>query len=438
MRRFASVCSSASAALAHQMRGIVQRVDAATFESEVLQSQQAICLVYHIPNSACGAYLQQVDKLSDEANNACSASWLKTCSVDGDQNKNLASAFSVERAKLPVTFFVMHGTIVDKVNGAISDDRLRSIFDKFKGYYENQTGVDLTAGMGASADSIPIRSAPQSSLTDGASTQVLINKLVDSLVGVNCIMLPKEMEQMDGLKKSLQHTKKQSYKELADLHKSLGMDQKRLSEEDLTKKYYKSTQLMCAALSSALEALFLARIYAYVGRLAERNVTEAVTAISNDFRQTMGDNNMKRLMSVVDINLTRGYCREKLGGTLPAWAMNGGMGVASDEDTLLPMTAETRQLDPIAQDDKASEAFFHQVLKWCDVADGRIPPNEFPSEDVEDMFAMMKQMPSSLRRDEEVRRRFNCIKSCLVGVVQLFPDDQQSRAARSRLTSLVY
>eukprot|EP00744_Colponema_vietnamica_P036558 GILI01064902.1.p1 GENE.GILI01064902.1~~GILI01064902.1.p1 ORF type:complete len:130 (-),score=25.63 GILI01064902.1:2-334(-) len=105
----------------------------------------------------------------------------------------------------------MHGTIIDKVTGAVSDDSLRSIFDEFKGYYQTQTGVDLTAGKGASADNIPLRSAPQSSLTEGASTQVLINKLVESLIGINCIQLPKEMEQMDGLKKSLQHTKKQSY-----------------------------------------------------------------------------------------------------------------------------------------------------------------------------------------------------------------------------------
>lgn len=438
MRRLSSLVSS-STSLSNSVRRIVHRVDASSFESEVLQSQQAICLVYHIPNSACNAYLQQVDKLSDEANNACTASWLKSCSVDGDQNKNLASAFSVERAKLPVTFFVMHGTIIDKVTGAVSDGRLRSIFDKFKGYYQVQTGVDLTAGKGASADNIPLRSAPQSSLTEGASTQLLINKLVDSLVGINCIQLPKEMEQMDGLKKSIQHLKKQAYTELAELHKQLGMDQKRLSDEELSKNYYKSTQLMCAAMASALEALFLARIFGYVGRLAEKNVTDAVTSIQTDFRQTLGDNNMKRLLSVIELNLTRGYCREKLGGTLPHWAMNGGMGVGQNEETLQPMTPEARQADPIAKDDTASEAFFHQVLRWCDVADGRISPTHFPSAEVEDMFQVLKKMPAPLiRRDEDLRRRFNCVKSAIVGVIQLFPEDQLSRAARSRLTSMIY
>lgn len=442
-----------------QRRWMLQRVDASTFETEVLQSRQAVCMVYYIPgNGVCETHLDMVQRLTAELNACSNSVWLKSVAIDGDKNVNLASAFSVERSKLPTTFFAMEASIVDKVVGPVPEDRLRSILLKFKEYYQSQTGTDLSLpNAEAATQTVSTSTGRAEGLLgrDGVPTQVLVNKVADSLVGPDSIMLPKETEHLGALKASLQRCKKQAFDELAELHKKLGMDRRRLAEKELETSWFGSSQYRCAAMASALEAVFLGKIYAYIGQLAEKNVTEAWTATANDFRNIMSDNHVKRLMSVVEINVVRGRCRERLGGILPEFTLNAGMGVRSAEDRdsslLTQPKKETMVLTPLPEDDVDGRTFYENVLRWCDLVDSRTVPARFPAE-VDDMFEQLRihrplaqrekgQLATDAAEGEikgEMQLRVSILKNCIVGCLQLFPDDPLSRTARSRLTSMMY
>ncbi|PWU99847.1 hypothetical protein C4B63_8g198 [Trypanosoma cruzi] len=176
--------------------GVAYKTDASSFESEVIQSQQAICLVYYRPDSSsCNAYLTHAERLVSRLNREISdtdkkdgcdgekeksvpaqKAWLKLCTINADENRNLASAFSVERAKLPVTYFIMQGTIIDKVTGHVVESRLEGILRKFLEHYKQQMNVELMGG-GSPEHQHPLPAAATADLLHGASLNIYRTEL---------------------------------------------------------------------------------------------------------------------------------------------------------------------------------------------------------------------------------------------------------------------
>lgn len=427
-----------------QSRGVAYKTDAASFESEVIQSQQAICLVYHRPDSSsCNAYLAQTERLVDRLNRETSRSgsdgggqedaptqraWLKLCTINADENRNLASAFSVERAKLPVTYFIMQGTIIDKVTSHVSESRLESILRKFLEHYQQQMNVDLMGG-GATQRQSPLPAAATTDLLNGASTQYLQNRIMDALVGPERIRLPEESEKLDGLRKTIQQAKKKCFDELQELRKELGVHVRRLSEADMTSRYHRSSQYIAAAVLSALEALFLARVHAAIGNIAAENIVFALNAVQRDFEPVLGDPTVRRIVSLCEVLLVRGE---------------------------VVLQQRGRQFCSDGDDDDGG-AYLLRLLGWIDdLVDARVAPERFPSDDVEAMFALLrsnlllsrKQRPqdgegkagttASGETENIHARRVRQVKTCLLGVLQLYHADPKSQDARSRLSSLLY
>ncbi|EKG06619.1 hypothetical protein TCSYLVIO_002272 [Trypanosoma cruzi] len=424
--------------------GVAYKTDASSFESEVIQSQQAICLVYYRPDSSsCNAYLTHAERLVSRLNREISdtdkkdgcdgekeksvpaqKAWLKLCTINADENRNLASAFSVERAKLPVTYFIMQGTIIDKVTGHVVESRLEGILRKFLEHYKQQMNVELMGG-GSPEHQHPLPAAVTADLLHGASTQYLQNRIMDALVGPERIRLPEESEQLDGLRKTIQQAKKKAFDELQELRRELGVDVRRLSEEELTKRYHLSSQYIACTVLSALEALFLARVHATIGNIAAENVIFALNAIQRDFSPVLADPTVRRLMSLCEVLLVRG------------------------EVVLL----QRRQHHlPSGSDDAVSDKLA-RTLYWIDnLVDARVVPEQFPSDEVEAMFTLLRSNLLQSRREAsqpkegeemamvetESARCVRQIKTCLLGLLQLYHGDPKSQDARSRLSSLLY
>ncbi|SCU65941.1 uncharacterized protein TEOVI_000893600 [Trypanosoma equiperdum] len=405
-------------------RSIAYKTDASSFEREVIQSQQAICLVYYRPDSSgCNAYLAHTERLVDRLNEqACGGkngegteasmqrAWLKLCTINADENRNLASAFSVERAKLPITYFIMQGTIIDKVTGQVTETRLEGILRKFLDHYQQQLNVDLMGGSPNKQNPLP--AAAGADLLHGASTQYLQNQIMAALLGTECIRLPEESEKLDGLRKTIQQAKKKAFDELQELRRELGVDVRRLGEAEMMERYYKSSQYSATAVLSGLEALFLARVHATIGNISAENVLFAVKAIQRDFEPALGDNTVKRLISLCEA---------------------------------LVLRAELH-LERKLESESGGEAHVAKLLRWIDeLVDARLVPERYPSSEVEEMFNLLKLYIPQARRAQGSNKeeclsakRVRQVKTCLLGVLQLFHDDPKSQEARLRLSSLLY
>ncbi|RNF18013.1 uncharacterized protein Tco025E_04672 [Trypanosoma conorhini] len=445
---------TAHACLLTPRRGVAYKTDAASFESEVIQSQQAICLVYHRPDSSsCNAYLAHAERLVNRLNKEVSGTgnetggdgdtqasaptqkaWLKLCTINADENRNLASAFSVERAKLPVTYFIMQGTIIDKVTGHVVESRLEGILRKFLDHYQQQLNVDLMRG-GAPERQNPLPAAATADLLHGASTQYLQNRIMDALVGPEHIRLPEESEQIDGLRKTIQQAKKKAFDELQELRKELGMDVRRLSETELHTRYHRSSQYMAFAVLSALEALFLARVHASIGNIAAENIVFALNAMQRDLSPALADPTVRRLISLCEVLLVRGE--------------------VVLQQRRHQQQREEEQGQEAAGADAAASAYAARMLHWIDdVVDTRVVAEQFPSDEVEAMFALLKsnllqsrrqaspaeegEVKAKAKEETESARRVRQLKTCLLGVLQLYHADRKSQDARSRLSSLLY
>nr|CCC91229.1 conserved hypothetical protein [Trypanosoma congolense IL3000] len=411
-------------------RCVAYKTNASSFESEVIQSQQAICLVYYRPDSSsCNAYLAHAERLVDRLNEeACGVgreepetptqrAWLKLCTINADENRNLASAFSVERAKLPVTYFIMQGTIVDKVTGHLVESRLESILRKFLEHYQQQLNVNLIGP--CSKQQNPLPAAASADLLHGASTQFLQNRIMAALVGPESIRLPQESEKLDGLRKTIQQAKKKTFEELQELRRELGVDVRRLEEVQMVEKYYKSSQYISAALLSVLEALFLARVHSTIGNISADNVVFALNAVQRDFEPALGDANVRRLISLSQALLLRG-------------------------ELLLEQQKNASQVDSETE----AESHVAKMLRWIDqLIDARVVPEQYPTEEVEEMFSLLKIYVAQTRQPQCVdktgaeglsAKRVQQMKTCLLGVLQLFHADAKSQEARLRLSSLLY
>jgi thioredoxin-like negative regulator of GroEL len=509
--------------------------NAANFETEVIQSQQAICLVYYISNSNCSAYLKSAEKLVDainaetagidvpdtsltppseaddvaeaagfavetkEANadptqrNATSTKsqqatsaaqkgtklnklqWLKLCTINADENRNLASAFSVERAKLPTTYFVMQGTIVDKVVGHVAEGRLQSILVKFLEHYQKEMNVDLLArhgkGKGGGSSASPLPSAATADLLSGTATTFLQDKIMNTLVGADMIQLPEEAEQLDGIRKTLQEAKKKAHAELQELHKQLGMDIRRLTDAEMHAHYFNSSQFRALGVISGLEALYLARAYATLGDVARTNVEWARHAVLKDFEPIQGDPTLRRVMALVDANLVKGELR-----TAATLATQDANRLRS---TLASMDADDLTTEQHRSALREMETFIAGQSQYCldmlRIIDAHIDSrtldgSEFPSAVMDELFTALKanqklsrtrlptaSIPSAQRDDTlmvdllegkaldtTAKRVFTAqvrvpqIRTIITCLVQLYPSDPKAQAARSRLSSLMY
>lgn len=416
--------------------------------------------------------------------------WLKLCTINADENRNLASAFSVERAKLPITYFVMQGTIVDKVVGHVAEGRLQSILVKFLEHYQKEMNVDLLARHGkAGADgkgdgaSSPLPSAATADLLSGTSTTFLQDKMMNALVGADMIQLPEEAEQLDGIRRTLQEAKKKAHTELLELHKQLGMDIRRLTDAEMHAHYFNSSQFRALGVLSALEALYLARCYATLGDVPRTNVDWARQAVQSDFGAIQGDPALRRVMALVDVNVVRGELR--MAATLAAQDANRLRGTLSAMDAGdLQRTAHRTALLEMERVIAGQSQYCLEMLRIIDehVDSRTLDSNVFPSAVVDRLFELLKEnqkmgrtrLPTSSsaaaaaaaagaseqRQDGEekalvevldgkvldttakkvltAQARVPQICTMVTSLVQLYASDPKAQAARSRLSSLMY
>lgn len=484
-------------------RFLYHRVTSTNFEQEVLQSQQAICLVYHIENSNCNVYLRNTEKLVDELNEATTLVqeksgsekqndkdkemkerhvWLKLCVINADENRNLASAFSVERAKLPITYFIMQGTIIDKVVGHVKETRLHSILYKFLEHYQKEMNVDLLVARGkesaadAGGKSTPLAAATTADLLSGASTEYIINSLTSSLTGPDMIRLPEESEKLDGIRKTIQEAKRKAHKELVELRREIGLDMRNLSDTELHTNYYRAAQFIAMASVSALETLFLARCYAAIGDIARKNVVWARKALSSDFEAALGKATMRNLIALIDTNLVKGDLRVTSIGAQKLLSNfivtdesmdSKDQANTSGSSTIIPFLEEyveytqrmerqiNEHIDTRSLEVAFPVSFAEELFDWVKKSRKLIGTHRGASDGmgssqglswILDLTAagQMDHRPNdaSLTPEEMMTRiaeeQFWQAKTVITSLVQLHIADPKAHAARSRLASLIY
>eukprot|EP00796_Vickermania_ingenoplastis_P010475 gene10475-7280_t len=440
-------------------------VTAANFEQEVLQSQQAICLVYHVANSNCQEYLRNADKLVEQLNDSTVVNagadgkeekrhmWLKLCSCNADQNRNLASAFAVERAKLPITYFVMQGTIIDKVAGHVKEGRLESILHKFLEHYQKEMNVDLlvtrskeSASSGGSMSPLP--AASRTDLRSGASTGYIIQSLTSSLSGSEMIRLPEESEMLDGIRKSIQEAKRKAHGELSELRRELGMDVRTLSGTELSSRYHQATQFTAMASISGLEALYLARCYAAIGDIARRNVVWARKALQDDFEPALGREIMRKLVALTDVNLVKGDLRVGACGAqrlLEREEANGGAlhqhltGYLHFNGHLFRQINE--RIDTRTHEVCFPSDFAEQLFIWLKDSRRNLPRGRSASPETAagavEHWATPPEDAATMIQSINAEKFWQC-KTVLTSLLHLHPSDSKAHDARARLASLIH
>ncbi|EPY29266.1 hypothetical protein AGDE_10042 [Angomonas deanei] len=506
-------------------RQVHHEVSAANFNKEVLESQQAICFVYYIDNGNCRTFLKSAEALVDKINEETSGtvpevpadtaedseviiegvqqdgspsapgndnkkkksiSWLKLCQINADENRNLSSAFSVERSKLPVTYFIMQGTIIDKISGHVSEKRLESILYKFLEHYQEELNVDLLSKRNKENESdpnqSPLPSATRMDLTKGASTSFLLEKVYAALIGTEHISLPEEAEQMDGLRKTIQQTKQKAHEELQALYRELGLDVRKWSETELMTRYYNNSVFISMGLITALEGVFLARSYASLGDVARQNVLWARNDVTKNFEHALGDKRIKTALSVLDANLVKGELR--MAAITAAQDANRLCGALSAMES--DNTSEAQHMAALREMNDFIESQKQHILELMNLinesVDTRATTVEYPTQSVEILFTKLKdtmklrrQLQSECEKSGKgalsqtqagdnattstslvepekelntidvkpkqlylVKQREEHIKTILTCVIQLHAADPKSQSTRSRLSSLLY
>lgn len=489
--------------------------NAANFDSEVLHSQQAICLVFYIPgNNSCTAYLDMAEELVDTLNAEATpatetskqpqstpkTSWIKLCLINADQNRNLASAFSVERARLPCTYFIMQGTIIDKVTGSMAKARLQRILLKFLEHYQAELHVDLLSrrrqaganggtGEDGEGGTSPLPTAAAIDLLGGTSTAYLQQQAMQALLGSNMIRLPEEAAHLDGLRKTLQQAKKKAYEELADLYRQLGIGVRRLSEAEMQAHYYQSPQLKAMAALCALETLFLARCFAVLGDVPRQNVEWAKRAAQTEYAAAQSDPAVRRVMALVEVNLVKGELRaaaltasqdaNRLSSVLVVMEEGESQQQRQPSDALSPSSLAGRPGHVAAMRSMAAlvqlqSAYCREMLSLIDDhVDSRAPEGgAFPAAVADQLFCLLKEnmklskqrcsgasSDASPSRDadaemlnllegreiditpKQVRMaeaRVQQLRAVITALLQMYASDPGSHPARARLSSLVY
>ncbi len=432
------------------LRWAVTEVTAANFDHEVMQSASAVCLVYTIEDSKCASHMQLLEQSADEITSSLTiraksrkptgsesphAQWLKVCQIDGDKNRNLAAAFSVERSKLPSTFFIFHGTIVDRVSGLLSKDRIDSIFSKFLEYYAENSGVDYSKKEGASG---AMCAPAKRNLSDVASTKHKIGHLITALLGPDRIRLPEEVTQVDGLRRDLQQTKKEAFVELYQLHQKHGLDVRKASDAELERLLFGTEQFYAAAVLSGLEALVLARCYALPAgksNVLRQAVSDAKAAVERDFlKRQLKDDVVRQAVALTDVCLVLGDATRQM--TVVSAEITPDACVSAEETAA---SSEAGTLPPLGNDPASTYAFLLAVKKICEALDHRLAtPPPFPAAQADLMLAILKKLHVSARRNVDDGAKFAMIKSLMMALLQLYPRDTASLAMRSRVSAILF
>jgi hypothetical protein len=435
---------------------------AGTFDTEVLQSMSALCVVFHTHSRACKAHIAELEATADRVNAASNYTWLKVVTVDSDRNSNLASAFSVERRKVPMTFFVCSGTIIDKVSGKdLPSERLQKIITRFRDYFQKTRGVELE-------DHGAFSGAKSEKLTEGATTDSLETRILEQLVGATQADA-RTAEGRAALQTDvlplLTKARAQALKELEEVRTTVGVDVKRLDELQLTKLYYSSTQYVAAAHLAALEALLAARIATGVQHAIEhgentppawpttidaavRRAEAQLDELKQKFPRATAHPTIRRIAATVDLAVSRIYASQQRDALAPAVT---ALAAAPTPESAVP---------PV----KAVYDAARHIIVAVDAVDTRAPQPGLPTDRVElllnDVKALMGAVRTVRKAAEEaaaatvpnaggaatgdgidqpaLQAAIKLTKRALVAALAMYSDDPHADKLRARATSLLY
>ena len=436
------------------MRSAVTIATAGNFDTEVLQSQSALCVVFHVNSRACKAHIAELEQLADHTNEGSNYHWLKVVSVDSDRNSNLASAFSVQRRKVPMTFFVCNGTMIDKVSGKdLPTERLGLIVTRFKDYYQKSRGVELEAHG-------PFQAAKTEALTEGATTDSMESKLLEMVLGSARV----DPEKPDGRKTLaeearplLVRAKKQAAGELDELRLSVGVDVKRLDEAKLNKVFYSTSQFLAAAHLAGLEMLVTAREAAGLhhqaleGDAAEEDVLKAIARVDAAYAtlkkshaQAAAHGSVRRVVAAAELAVSR----------VEATLVKARFAAAATAEKAAAKTAA-----PAAGPSPLITVYdaARHVIIACDAIDIRNPPAAMPLDRVEPLLGDVRALMSAARvtrtqekaaagadappaavTTQDVQRALKLTKKALFASLASYGDDPVADKLRARAASLLY
>eukprot|EP00760_Papus_ankaliazontas_P018760 PhM_4_TR17630/c0_g1_i1/m.63373 len=216
--------------------GLLERtvVTAATFDHSVLGTELAVLLTYHTESAMSGAYTAMAEGLVDKMNEGKKNRWIRYCTIDADQQPALASAFAVQRQKTPVSFFVMGGTIIDRLTGNTEEPRLRGCLDKFYAHYCNVKGITEEAQGDVASDAVDMLGAmPRKDLT--GSGQGAVDESIDTLVE-NVFETP--MKDLEKWPKVWEVAHDKTSREVRRLFRALRLHERSLPEDEVRSSFY--------------------------------------------------------------------------------------------------------------------------------------------------------------------------------------------------------
>eukprot|EP00759_Apiculatamorpha_spiralis_P057350 PhF_6_TR8614/c0_g1_i2/m.13433 len=217
-------------------------VTAATFDQHVLGSDLAVMLVYHSRDSATSQdYLNLADSVSDTMNEPQpKPRWLKYCTIDADQQPALAAAFDVQRTRLPVTYFVYGGTIIDRLTGSPTKEKLRECLHKFRVHYTNIKHGKLDGELQSETEVIV--AAPRANLTSDSTVEEMVTYLYN---------LP--MKESTRWREIHHQALTKAISEYSTLKKKLRLDTRQVSHEEIVETLYSQTVVQQLAILLCLE-----------------------------------------------------------------------------------------------------------------------------------------------------------------------------------------
>ena len=423
-------------------------VTASSFEQVVMQSQLAMCLTYHVDNTRCRTFLPRIEETVNEMNIRCRHRWLSLMLVDADRNPSLAGAFSVERVKLPITYFVFSGTIIDQVNGAVPKERLQAILARFMEYYQEQKGVDLI-------DHGFAQSAKAEAITEALSTQELEGKLEWTLLSKE-----RDWSNHAAVKDLVTKATAAADKDLRELQDAVGMNVKRIDPADLFGCYYSKP----AYIASARVAFFGALAAVVDPGVAADDAAALLRKSLADYKHGMARPAVRFAACVAQLRLAERTAAQLLGAAAAQTrddASNNGSGA-----------------DAAAAEESCAAALA-DVAKWVRAVDapGGLD-GLFPQDTVNEMLASYRQLGLAVRRAGKpagggaaaaaaaaaavdssatsaappatpnaaasaaavahAKATQAVVGDCIRATLQLFPEDAKCNVARSRFSAMMH
>lgn len=390
-------------------------VTASNFEQIVMQSQLAMCLTYHVDNTRCRQYLSRIEESVNEVNIRVRHRWLSLMTCDADRNPTLAGAFSIERVKLPITFFVYSGTIIDKVNGAVPKERLNSILLRFMEYYQEQKGVELE-------DHGFVQGAKVENITEAVSAQEYEGKLEWMLLSKERIWSnPKELHSI------VDKGMIQAGKDLRELQDQVGLNVKKIDPSELFASYYSKPAYLAAAKMAFFRALI--HVIDTENLSTSKNLQDVIKVVKdtiNEFKHGMARPTVRAVACVAQLRLAERQAKEQL------------------------MSIPNAKMTKAETSDETCVKSLELLPKWVQKIDtpGGLD-GEFPQDTMDEMLVQYRQISMSVRKlskqykddaelIEQVKLLQLLVGDCIRATLQLFPDDQRCNVARSRFAAMMH